>query len=303
MKRLAIASLAACAVMDPSTPPTKVTYTFAVNQFFWGDTSRASVPTYGAWRTFGLDIDGKITDATSTDVCTTTGVQGDGVNGIDNALGELFVATMPDDGSPTVETAQQLAAGIWTIQIQVTGLSDDAKQTSAGLSARMFASPRYSGAPPSFDEATDWPVYGTGDAFDRVAVDEGVLTAHASAPIHLVLLYNGVTLPLVLHDATIGFTHASREEALDGTIAGVLDLQEFTATMRQIAGRISPSLCGSGFDGIASQFAAAADILKNGSNRAGVPCDGISVGFGFNAKLVANPSQIVEEPPIVDTCP
>ena len=305
MKRaLAVLSLVACSATDPSTPPTNVTYTFAMSQFFWGDTSRASLPTYGAWKTFGIDIDGKVTDATSTDVCSTTGVQGDGVDGIDNALGELVVSTMTDEGSPTIETEQQLAAGDWTIQFQVTGLSDDPKQTSTGLSARLFDSARYPGAsPPAFDETTDWPVEGAGDPFDSVAVDRGVVTAHASAPIHLDIDHNGVTMPLVLHDATIVFTHASREEATAGTIAGVLDLQEFTEAMRQIAGHISPSLCGSGFDGIAAQFAAAADILKDGSNRAGVACDGISVGFGFTALLVANPTTTIDVPAPVDPCP
>jgi hypothetical protein len=78
----------------------------------------------------------------------------------------------------------------------------------------------------------------------------------------------------VIHDAQITFEHASRADVIDGTISGVLDLQEFLTTMQMLAGRISLSLCGSGFDGLAAQFRAAADILGDGTNAPGVPCDG-----------------------------
>jgi hypothetical protein len=232
------------------------------------------------------------------------GDQGEGLDGIDNALGKLVVANMtPEFGTISGQSRDALAAGNWTLQIVVTGLSDDPQQTSTGLSLRLFNSGQYPDiSPPSFDETTDWPALGSGNTFDDVVVANGVVTARSSTPTHVKLRDEGATLPLVLHDAIVTFVHTS-DGAMNGTIAGVLDLEEFTAQMRQQAGRISPQLCGSAFDGIAAQYARAADILKDGSNRAGVPCDGISVGFGFNAKLVANPTVLVRDPPLPDACP
>lgn len=48
---------------------------------------------------------------------------------------------------------------------------------------------------------------------------------------------------------------------------------------------------------------AAADILEDGTNAPGVPCDGISIGFGFDARLVANPTAVTQVDPVVDICP
>ena len=43
----------------------------------------------------------------------------------------------------------------------------------------------------------------------------------------------------------------------------------------------------------------ASDMLKDGSQAPGVPCDGISVGLGFTGKRVGNPTKVapVGNPP------
>jgi hypothetical protein len=98
-------------------------------------------------------------------------------------------------------------------------VSDDAQQTSTGLSARLFNSARYpSVSPPTFDETTDWPV------------------------------------DFTMRPSSLHMRRGSRHPE------------------RRIESR-------------------------------GRALRRISVGLGFGAKLVANPTQFVPVAPLVDTCP
>ena len=98
--------------------------------------------------------------------------------------------------------------------------------------------------------------------------------------------------------------HAPPNEASNGTIAGVINPSEFLATFKALAGIVSTSLCGSAFDGIAQQILMCQDILLDGTNAPGQACSGISIGVGFTAELVANPSTVQADPPPPPTpCP
>ncbi|MFI5302793.1 MAG: hypothetical protein ACHREM_32285 [Polyangiales bacterium] len=60
----------------------------------------------------------------------------------------------------------------------------------------------------------------------------------------------------------------------------------------------STSLCqGSAFDSVAQQFRQANDILLDGTNVAGAPCTGISLGVGFEAKRVQLGSVVTPTAP------
>lgn len=108
-------------------------------------------------------------------------------------------------------------------------------------------------------------------------------------------------MPLLLHDALFTFVHADHADAISaisGTIAGVIDVQQFCDEVTAIGGRISPSLCsGPTLEGLLDQFRKASDILDDGSNPPGQPCAGISIGLGFEAKLVANATKVTQVPP------
>lgn len=321
MRRALFALMCACGQLDATTPPTNATRTFALHDFFFGDTTRDGVRSNAAWKTFGRNVDGKLTDATSTDVCTLApdapaANQVDGDDGLDNAFGAVIVANAgTDDGPPlSAEITGALQAGASSLLIEVTGLSDDPQQTSRGLVARAFEGAPL-GAPPAFDASTSWPVLSTslvdgatlaGGAvatFPDAAIDHGVFdSGTATGPMRVSLPFEGAPTTLVIHEPRITFTHVG-DEAAFGTLSGVVDVQELETTLRAIAGKISPSLCGSGFDGIADQIQQAADILHDGTNVPGVACDAISVGFGFDAKLIANPTEVVAAPPLVDDCP
>jgi hypothetical protein len=302
--------------------------TFAVDRLFLGETTRDGVPSNAAWKEFGLDLDGRDTTADSTDVCTLFGGaprsnQTDGVGGIDNAWGSVLmpvVETMVGAPTPSVDATGVIASGEWTLLIQVTGLSDDPAQTAAGLGAQVFVGAQTAQAP-AFDSSTDWPIRPSSvtdaskvpfDAtvqFSNVYVTGGTLVARDSnAPltVPLVLVLAGgieeTQVPITIHDPIVTFDHFTPATAANGTIAGVMDTAAFVETMQRISGRISLSLCGRAFDGIADQLRQAQDILSDGTNAPGPACDGISIGLGFTAKLVASPTTLGVDPPLPDLC-
>ncbi|MGH7280005.1 MAG: hypothetical protein ACRELY_00655, partial [Polyangiaceae bacterium] len=93
---------------------------------------------------------------------------------------------------------------------------------------------------------------------------------------------------LTVHKAILTFDHTAAAKADNGTIAGTIKTEELISGLKTVAGRISTQLCsGSAFDGIAQQIRQASDILSDGTNSAGKPCDGISIGLGFTAAQIA----------------
>lgn len=159
--------------------------TFAIDSIFLGDVDRngqgyepgdaglgacngtTSRSAPGIWKSFGYDLDDKITTKDSADVCTLhVGApkdnQVDGLNGIDNAWGETVmpVATSATTGgtSPSGFETQQIQNGAWTLQLQVRGLPDAATPV-VGIAAQIFVSGTFDGgSAPAFDATTDWPV-------------------------------------------------------------------------------------------------------------------------------------------------
>jgi hypothetical protein len=305
--------------------------TFAVTQLLLGETDRDGGASTNAWKELGYDLDGRVTTMDSSGVCTlqlgaNRSTQVDGVGGIDNAWGSQLVApfqTFLVEPSPSIDATQIIDSGEWTLLLQVTGLSDDSNQTARGLSAQVFVGARTAG-PPAFDSTTDWPLrpssvadasrvpFGAVVQFSDVYVMDGTFVARTSAaPLSIPLVLQShntnhpgeTTLPLEIHDAVITFDHVAPATAAHGTIAGVLDPASFVSAVRALVGRVSPSLCGDVFAGIAAEMLDAEDILEDGTNAPDVPCDGISIGLGFTAQLVANPTTIgADPPPAIDPC-
>jgi len=301
---------------DGGTPTTNV-YTFAVDTVFLGEATRNGTLSNTAWKDYGYDIDGLVTTSQSTNVCTLyqgapKSNQADGTGGIDNAWGAVLLPilqTAASQPTPSKTESQVIDAGGWTLQIQVTGLSDDPQQSAVGLTSQLFVSGSYGGTP-TFDTSTNWPVLST-SVHDGATIASGSTVQFSSSyvsngtfvsgpgpnPLTLTFTFGGVTLPLTIHHAVFTFDHVDHADAAYGTISGVVDTDEFVAAMQAVAGNISTSLCGAAFDGIADQIRQAQDILLDGTNTANVACDAISIGLGFTAKLVANPTTVVQAPP------
>jgi len=134
-------------------------------------------------------------------------------------------------------------------------------------------------------------------------VNDGTVVAKGSTqPLVVPLVVGGFPLPVTVHEPVVTFVHAGNA-LTQGVIAGVLDIDEAVASARTCAQHAATVFCGDAFNGIAEQIQYAQDILSDGSNAPGVPCDAISIGIGFSATLVANPTQVGTEPtPLPDPC-
>ncbi|CAN5807564.1 hypothetical protein BH09MYX1_BH09MYX1_35060 [soil metagenome] len=310
----------------PSGPVTTDTSmkTFAVSKLYLGESTRAGAASDTAWKSFGYNLDTKITAGTSTDVCTRakgapSSNQADGTGGIDNAFGAVILpliksaASLTDPSKTITDTVQK---GSFTIQLSLKGLSDDAKQTATGLKGDLFASGAYQGdspTPVTFPgfgagaASIDWPVRaellndgatiasGSKVNFQSAYVVNGTfVNGSGGATITLSLAFGGVSLDLSVKRAILTFDHTAPGALSNGTIAGIIDTEELITGLKKVAGRISTTLCGSQFDGIAQQIRQASDILTDGTNAAGKDCNGISIGLGFDAELVKNPTQVAK---------
>jgi hypothetical protein len=290
--------------------------TFAASALFLGDSTRDGTipdPKDTAWATFGYDIDHRTTIAWSPDVCVRSGngfenTSIDGEDGIDNAFGDamlLFISYGTGAADLTGDATKLIASGQWTLQVRVTGLSGDAKQSAMLVAGETFISGAYGGTP-SFDGTTSWPVRpNTRVQFDTVYVNAGtVVLRDAEQPLELpIQLLNyfysdpkppvPVTLTLRVHTPIVTFDLSSGS----GTIAGVLETDEAIASARVLGGEL-----GSCFY-FESDLISAQDILTDGGNAPNVPCDAISIGLGFTAKQVANPPESGTDPaPLPDPC-
>lgn len=298
--------------------------TFALQQLLLGGTDRNGGPSDSAWKAYGYDLDGKITTAKSTDVCTLAdgaqkSAQVDGNQGIDNAFGETILPIITSV-SPTAETDinKSITDGSFTIMLDIQGLTDDPQQNNTGLSGQIFAGGQYdpNKMAPAFDLNTDWPVRpellkdmktiagGSTVQFDpaNTYVTAGQFVTQAD--LKLSLSVGGIALDLQIHKAIISFQHSDAHTANTGTIAGIIDTEELISGLKKVAGRLQKSLCeGSAFDQIAQEIRQASDILTDGTNVAGQPCTGISVGLGFVAKEIKHPTKVADlAAPSPDPC-
>lgn len=294
------------------TPAADV-FTYALDTLLLGDTPRAGgAPSTTAWKEYGFDIDGKQTSKDSSDVCQRkagagSNVQVDGTGGVDNSFGANILPIIQSAGSipnPSEQISNSIKGGSFTIEFKIKGLTKDPKQTNLGLSAELFAAGVFSedGGKPTFTPSDDWPVRpellkdgmtvasGSKVTFPDSYINNGTFVT-PQGTVTISLVFQGVALDLEIQKAVI-VMDINGDNANNGTIAGVINTEKLVTGLKSVAGRISKSLCGSAFDGIAQQIQQTSDILSDGSNRSGVPCDAISIGIGFTAKRIANPTKV-----------
>lgn len=296
----------------PATTSTTVK-TFAIKELLLGDAPRGGAQSTSAWKKYGYNIDGKVSTKSSTDTCklpsgASKAVQEDGDTGIDNSFGAnilpIILNTAGAEGPAKINEA--IGKGDFTIQLTVKGLTDDAKQTNTGLTGYLNPAGQFdeNGGAPTFTTSDDWPVRpellsspsdptSSKIRFDEAYIVNGTFVSGNKSEVQISLVFSGVALDLTVHSAVMTFDHTAPNKADNGTVAGVLDTNELIEGLRKVAGRISTSLCsGSAFDGIAQQIRQASDILADGTQDSGKECNGISVGLGFNALEVGNPTKV-----------
>jgi hypothetical protein len=307
----------------PSGPATTSTeeHNFALQTLFLGDQDRSGVTSQTAWKSFGYNLDGKVSTASSSDVCTLQAgapkqTQVDGDNGIDNSFGEnilpIIITTAGQDAASKIN--QSIGNGGFTVMFDVTGLADSQPTlTATGLKGFLNAGSTFDpdgGTKPTFTTADNWPVspellndptnpksskvqfsdaYSVGGTFVS-----GVDASGHGLAVTLNLSIGGVSIDIAIVNAFITFNH-SPGQATNGTIAGVINSQDLVDKLRTVAGRISTSLCGgNAFNSIAQQILQASDIMADGTNGAGQQCNAISIGLGFTAKEIALPTRVAQ---------
>jgi hypothetical protein len=303
--------------------------TFAVDSLALGEATRAGVSDANAWKSMGFNLDNLVTTVdskTSPDlakVCkpvegASATVHQDGDDGIDNTFAKTVLPLLkPFASNPSKTATDSLHAGSFTLLFELTGLSDDPAQTNTGLAGTLLV-----GAPfdptttdaaqkklPTFTPADDWPYNKEPQApLTGAYINRGVFVNGAGdATVAITLVIGGQPISFNVHRALISFTHKpgtpETETLEDGTIAGVIDTEEFVASISSVAGRIAPSLCSSSTtDNIKDQIRAASDIMSDGTQDPTKTCNGISVGIGFTAKRVGNPTKAVDSTPPPDPC-
>jgi hypothetical protein len=279
--------------------------TIAISKLFLGDTDRDGTPdTANGWKNYGFDIDGKISTAASTDLCQPRGgaaaknVYPDGANGIDNSFGKLIVPIIAGIASDFATKANDaLAAGgatsLFTLRTLGSGASYNPLVSAIYQSENRGGSPKYDGTdvflidPASLDDPDDVtkPKVVSPNAYivNNTWVTGDKLQLQIS-------LYTGGSffLTLPIQAATISATlSADHQTATLGTISGVIPVTALEAQLRAMAAQTDPSLCnGPTAVSILTQVEQAADILQDGTQDPTKPCDGISIGLGFDGAVV-----------------
>lgn len=313
------------APMPTGTTP----HDYAIHTLFVGDTDRLGVTNAEAWKSFGYNLDNLVTTQGSNDVCTLAAgavkyTQVDGIGGIDNSFGAniLPILITTAGSSFSIELDAELADGSFTDLMYVTGFDDLSGNltTAGGLTGVLLAGGDYAtlnhGAP-AWNLATQWPIEpeslngcpagvcpaGTDPVaaakvqFPSAYQKNGTFVSGGQSEILLRLTLAGAPLALTIHSASLTFEPNTPGSVTNGTLAGVLATTELVSAFQSVAGSISTSLCsGSAFQSIAQQIDQASDIVLDPgtgavSNQAGVSCNAISIGLGFDATEVAPPTS------------
>ncbi len=302
----------------PMMEPDGAGVVLAISRFFLGDTDRDGTPNKDdGWRQYGYDLDLRISDAGSTDLCLPRqnanpgSVYPDGDDGIDNNFGKLLLPSLlslsPDLGA---QQNDAVSSGEYTLLF-------DLQQLGAGTDYNPLLTRHYVGAAlkgaPKFDGSDAWPVdpasltnpadiltpklafadsYVTGNTWVGVAAPDAILTLRIA------------DLDLRVRNAVITMDlDASHQFAPRGTLAGVLSVDELRDAFKEFAGAFDPGLCqGATIESFLTQVEQAADILLGATQDPTKQCDAISIGIGFEAagvKLGAIAAGVPEQ----DFCP
>jgi hypothetical protein len=312
-------------IQPPEAPAAKPTdgtadVTFAVRKLYLGDINRdGTVDKTNGWKQFGFDLDGKISTASSTDLCKPRNnaapktVYPDGDDGIDNSFGKNILGIILGiQSDASVKVNEGLTKGAFTVMLSMEKLG-------AGNEYNPIVTRLYGGAslaaPPLFDGSDKWPVRqellnNTTDIssakvqFTTSYLVKNTWVSGTKGNVDLELSISGFSLKLTIASAVITMDlDEGHKSATKGTIAGVIATDTLTSELKKVAGAFDPSLCtGATINSIVTQIEQASDILKDGSQDPSLPCDGISIGLGFDAATVQLGDIADPATPAADPC-
>jgi hypothetical protein len=279
--------------------------TFAISKLYLGNTDPDGTPDpTNGWKHFGYDLDGKISTATSTDLCKPRNnapiknVYPDGTNGVDNSFGKNILPVIIGLSSDAPQKINDgITGGKFTIMLDMAKLGTGADYNP--LTTQLFAGGDLGGSP-KFDGTDKWPVRpelltdgmtvagGSKISFPTSYVTGNTWVSGSKGDVTLALSVSSFTLNLTIASAVLTMELSTdHKHATKGIIAGVLSTDTLISELKKVAGAFDPTLCmGPTIDSITAQIAQASDIMHDGSQDPTKQCDGISIGLGFDAEVV-----------------
>lgn len=290
------------------------------SHLYLGDTDRDDQPSASAWTTYGFDIDGLTT--TPQDLAghcqpssgANPSVLTDGDDGRDNAFGRsimpLFLSLQSDFSQQANQAITSGAAS--SLLIKIDGLSSP--DLSPAPSRVYGAAPLLHA--PAFDGSDCWPVAyeSLSDPVDpdtalaiftNATVSSGLWESVDAGEVTIILGLPGfISITLPLHHTKLSMQiDGGLGGATLGQIGGVVTTADLEEQVRQLAGSFDPGLCtGSTVESILAQIRQASDIMADGTQDENSTCDGISVGFGFDAAAVAFGAIAAPSRPVPGPC-
>lgn len=289
---------------------------YVISKMFVGDENPDGTKAAAdAWKHYGYDLDGKNSDANSTDGCKPRGQgtaanQVDGDGGRDNSYGKNLLPLSVAAGGSTSQTAtvnNGLAAGKATSIFVLKALGSETSYnpfTSVELtSLDLGAAPKRDGSDifrisaSSVDGDVSKPK--TSHTASYLVDNTWVSGPLAATTITLPMFPNA---PLSRAIVTMQLS-ADHKRATNGVIAAIITVDAAKQAFIDAAGALDPSLCsGATIDSLLAHFDAAADIMADGSQDPSKVCDAISIGVGFEAEL-AQLGQVAPAPSTTSPCP
>lgn len=273
---------------------------FAVSELFLGDTDVDGVESATAWQGFGRDVDGvQTTDDFSAHCTPNSGaapanVFPDGPNGLDNSFGKSIIPIIKAAAGSGVSAPATMAIQMGGSTMVFDLVAFDGNDTDP-IPTRLYGSNQLQD-PPAFDGNDCWPVTANSLTDETDITSAKTLFADASitgnawssgtpTTIDVTFSAQGVSFPLRIYAAEVEMRLDDTQTSItQGQISGVIDTEEFAATVADIAGAFDPSLCnGAVIEGVLNQMRQASDIMADGTQDPASTCNGISIGIGFKA--------------------
>jgi hypothetical protein len=288
---------------------------FAVSKLLFGEGDS------GEWKKFGFNLDDKISNGLSTDVCQVNSgglshtAYPDGDNGIDNSFGKNLLPTLLSL-YPTWANDANLGIlnGIFTALIRVACLPPTGD--APALTAKLFGATTL-GMAPKWDGMDKWPIepgllsdpldpLSSTITFDQASVTGSTFDAGKNVTfilsVPVMTMTETTSIKLTLHSAKLTMNlSADRKSATGGMIGGVLNTEEFVSEVKKVGALLD--VCNQAlFQNLITQIRQASDIMTDGTQDPGKVCDGISIGLGFEMSE-ALIGDVGMPNPVGDSCP
>jgi hypothetical protein len=289
----------------------------AVSRWYLGETDRQGVYEPNAWRDYGFDLDGWTSTAKQGFHCKPVAgakaadIRVDGNKGTDNSFGRNFVngilATLVS--APSDESSASVTAGGSTILLDLGNLGSSSNYASSP--AQWF---RVKGDGPAPE--SDWSSYEWSPFADKVessgsskiklpgAYLSGDVWVSGEVPeVEVPLEMQGLFMNITVRKGRMMLNVKDRARGLDGVLAGVVPTEALVTVMLKIAGNFGSNFCdeqSSALQGIVESIRQSSDILVDGTQDPDKPCDGISIGVGFETRAsklgAVIPPQLIPDP-------